>query len=189
LTLASGASTAPAAVAVFGSSEPLQGEESYELARRLGGLLAGAGFDVVTGAYGGVMEAASRGAREALGRTVGVTCEIFGARKPNAFIDRAIPCPDLFDRTRRLIELSHAFVVLPGKAGTLAELSFLWALQRAGCLDREPVLLLGLSLSELMAYLKERNMLERSQLQRTRTVGSPEEAVRTLIDLLGRRES
>jgi len=57
--------SAKAAVAVFGSSEPAAGDPLYEAARRVGSLLAGAGYDVVTGGYGGVMEGASRGAVEA----------------------------------------------------------------------------------------------------------------------------
>jgi len=53
------------AVAVFGSSEPQPGEVAYEAARGLGRALAGRGLIVVNGGYGGVMEASSRGAREA----------------------------------------------------------------------------------------------------------------------------
>ena len=43
-------------VAVFGSSEPAQGEPLYEEARAVGSLLARAGFLVVNGGYWGVME-------------------------------------------------------------------------------------------------------------------------------------
>ena len=62
----------PKAIAVFGSSEPEAGSAPYETAYRLGTLLAAARHPVVTGGYGGVMEAASRGAREAGGTTIGI---------------------------------------------------------------------------------------------------------------------
>ena len=75
----------PRSVAVFGSSEPAEGDTLYDTARRLGGLLARCGYRVVTGGYGGVMEAACRGAREAGGATVGVTCSIFRDRTPNPY--------------------------------------------------------------------------------------------------------
>ena len=55
----------PRTVAVFGSSEPVEGELLYAVARDVGRELALAGYAVATGGYGGVMEAASRGAREA----------------------------------------------------------------------------------------------------------------------------
>ena len=61
------------AVAVFGSSDPRPGDEAYELARRAGELLARSGWAVLSGGYGGVMEGASRGAREAGGEALGVT--------------------------------------------------------------------------------------------------------------------
>lgn len=52
-------------IAVFGSALPLEGSAAYEEARLTGQLLARAGYVVLNGGYGGVMEGASRGAREA----------------------------------------------------------------------------------------------------------------------------
>ena len=167
-------------IAVFGSSEPVEQEPAYELARELGRLLAGAGFGVVTGGYGGVMEAASRGAREAGGSTTGVICEIFEGRAPNRWLTALAPTPDLHERTRVLIERADGFVVLPGKAGTLAELSMLWALMRAGCLGRRSVVLLGAGLRSLLDHLRSEGMLESGQTDRTHWAATPEAALRVL---------
>jgi len=54
-------------VTVFGSSRPREGEADYEEARILGRALAQHGF-FCSGGYGGVMEAVSRGAKEAAGK-------------------------------------------------------------------------------------------------------------------------
>jgi len=167
-------------VAVFGSSEPLPGDALYEDAVRIGTLLAGAGYEVVTGAYGGVMEGASRGASTAGGRSVGVACEIFPQRRPNPYLDDVIMAPDLFSRTRQLIEMAQGYVVLAGKSGTLAELSLLWALDRAGCLERRPVVLLGDPWGEIVRSLSALGMLEESQMEITKVVAHPEEAVAAL---------
>ena len=167
-------------IAVFGSSEPLPDEPLYRTARELGGLLAEAGHRVITGGYGGVMEAASRGARERGGSTVGVICDIFSARDPNPYLDRVVPSTDLYERTRELIQRADGFVVLEGKAGTLAELSFLWALQRARCLRPSTVVLLGGRLHTLIKELKRCEMLENPQIAATRLARSPQEAVRLL---------
>lgn len=170
----------PSSIAVFGSSEPVEGDPLYDQARSVGRLLAGAGHPVVTGGYGGVMEGASRGAVEAGGRTVGVTCSIFREREPNPWVQSRIATADLHDRTRKLIEIADGFVVLFGKSGTLAELSFLWALHRAGCLDRSPVILLGDDWRHVLRHLVRAGILEASQFDVTRVVDTPEEALDTI---------
>src|SRR5262249_9651187 len=73
-------------ITVFGSSRTNEGETDCAEARGLGAELARAGFSVCTGGYGGVMEAASRGAKEAGGRTYGVTAEFFKPQA-NAWVD------------------------------------------------------------------------------------------------------
>lgn len=62
-------------VTVFGGSSPKPGEEPYLEAETLGRLLAQAGLLVATGGYAGAMQAVSKGAAEAAGGVIGVTCE------------------------------------------------------------------------------------------------------------------
>src|SRR5438067_12794730 len=65
-------------VSVFGGSRVARGSDEYEAARLLGRRLAECGFVVCNGGYDGTMEAASRGAKEVGGRTIGVTVDLFG---------------------------------------------------------------------------------------------------------------
>jgi len=164
-------------IAVFGSSEPTPGSPLYEEARETGRLLAQAGYTVLTGGYGGVMEGASQGAEEAGGSTVGVLCDVFSERSANRFVQDSIQTGDLLERTRVLIERASAYVILHGKAGTLAELTFTWALHRAGCLPERPVVLLGDGWSRFMDTLSEAGMLDPAQREITTVAASPEEAV------------
>lgn len=143
-------------------------------------LLAGLGFTVVTGGYGGVMEAACRGAQEAGGRTIGVICDIFLGRLPNPYLSEVVATRDLHDRTRELIERALGYVVLEGRAGTLAELAFLWALNRAGCLGGKPVVLLGDLWRPIVEQLKHSGVLAESQLRVTYLSDTAEEAVQLL---------
>ena len=168
------------AIAVFGSSEPVPGDALYETARRLGALLADSGWDVVTGGYGGVMEAASRGAGERGGPVCGVLCSIFADRRPNPWVSVPVDTPDLHERTRRLVELSHGYVVLHGKSGTLAELTLLWALHRAGQLGPRPIVLLGEAWAPLLQHLERWGMLEPAQRAVTLLADTPERAVELL---------
>jgi len=170
-------------IAVFGSSEPLPGDLLYEQARTLGRLLAEAGHLVVTGAYGGVMEAASRGAVEAGGRTFGVACEIFNKRAPNNYLTMTSSSADLHQRQQELVDRSRGFVILQGKAGTLSELALLWALHRAGCLERRPVVLLGGVWKDLLIFLERNRILEAPQLQISDVAETPQAA----LDALGLR--
>lgn len=172
--------SAPRTIAVFGSSEPLPADALYEQARELGRLLARSGRRVLTGGYGGVMEAASRGATEAGGEAIGVTCTRFTGRQPNPFLTGRISTDDLCQRTATLIDRADGFVVLAGKAGTLAELAQLWALQRAGCLDDRPVILLGGLWEAVLRRLLRAGILERAQRRGTAIARSPADALLAL---------
>jgi uncharacterized protein (TIGR00730 family) len=171
-------------IAVFGSSEPRPGDPLFEQAVEVGGLLARAGHAVVTGGYGGVMEAASRGAAESGGHAIGVTCSIFSDRAPNPYLTHEIPTRDLAERTRELVDRSRGFVVLEGRAGTLSELSFLWALERAGCLESRPVIVLCARFEALLERLASAAILEQRQVEMTRLANSADEVLRILTHAL-----
>ena len=167
-------------VAVFGSSEPRDKNPAYDLAYRTGQALAQNGFTVVTGAYGGVMEAASRGARDAGGHTVGVVSDVFAARDPNPYLCETVTSRDLYERTRLLIDRSDGYVVLAGRAGTLSELAWVWALARAGCLPLRPVVALGPPWPDVLDLLEQRDMLDPVALEMTERAMDENEAVAIL---------
>jgi uncharacterized protein (TIGR00730 family) len=137
-----------AIVTVFGSAVAIPGDDAYERARELGQGLASAGFRLCNGGYGGTMEAAARGAREARGtdtsaETIGVICDIFGDRSANSWIDEIRHSTTLFERLEQLIALGDAYVVLPGGTGTLLELAAVLELTTKGLIPPRPVILLG----------------------------------------------
>ena len=169
-------------IAVFGGSEAAPDSPEYRDAREVGRLLAAAGCVVINGGYGGVMEASARGAREAGGSTIGVTTRAFARRgSANRFIVTEHREPDLFDRTRRLIESASAFIILPGKSGTLAELAFLWALIRAGLLGARPIVLLGTVWEGLLRELETRGLVGGPEIAATRIARGPGEAVELVL--------
>jgi len=129
-------------VTVFGSSRPAPGSAAYETARRLGELLAQAGFTVATGGYGGTMEGVSRGAREAGGKTIGVTAEVFKS-VANVWVEDEIRVGTWQERLLKLVELGAGYVVLPGGTGTLVELSVVWEWINKGFLRVKPLVILG----------------------------------------------
>lgn len=78
-------------VAVFGSGQTKAGEPMYEASVDVGDLLAERNVVVVTGAYGGVMEAAAKGAIGHGGETLGWT---LGTKGPmtNGYLDSTVNC-------------------------------------------------------------------------------------------------
>jgi uncharacterized protein (TIGR00725 family) len=173
------------AVTIFGSSEPEPGQALYEEARRAGARLAGAGLVVVNGGYGGTMEAASRGAQEAQGTVIGVTVDSFDWRGGgNRWLDHEIREPDLYRRTRTLVELADAYLILPGQAGTLAEVSFLWALRRGRLLGDRPVVLAGPPWTAVVGTLREKELLDPATLEGTWIAPSVEDGVSLLLEKL-----
>jgi len=164
-------------IAVFGSSEPGPADPVYEEARQIGLLLARAGCVVLNGGYGGVMEASSRGAREADGHVIGVTVESFSRPCANSYLVEEVREPDLYCRSRRLIEGGDAFIILPGRSGTLSELTLLWALLRARQIPDKRISLMGKGWPVLLKTLRQLNFLEPRLLEVTRCTPNPDQAV------------
>ncbi|MGD8450990.1 MAG: LOG family protein [Phycisphaerae bacterium] len=134
----------PPIVTVFGSSQPAPGSPAYQTAYDLGLAIGRAGWTLCNGGYGGTMEATARGAAEAGGHTIGVTCSIFGRGSANRFIKQEIPTFYLLTRLDTLVRLGQAYVVLPGGTGTLLELALVWELLNKRLLRRNaPIILMG----------------------------------------------
>ena len=130
-------------VTVFGSSRPNEGADDYEEARTLGRALAKHGFSVCTGGYGGVMEAVSRGAKEAGGKTYGVTADFFTNAKLNPWIDEEVRMKTWEERLFELIRRADAFVACKGGTGTLVELAVVWEMLNKSVMDAKPFAVLG----------------------------------------------
>lgn len=126
-------------VTLFGSSAPRRGTADYQRAYDVGAGLAGNGFVVCNGGFGGTMEASARGAKEAGGTTIGVTVDAF-RRPANEWIDREIRAQTLLERLAKLVELGDAYVVFPGSTGTLLELAAVWELVNKGIMNEKPIL-------------------------------------------------
>jgi uncharacterized protein (TIGR00730 family) len=129
-------------VTVFGSSRPRAGESHYAEALALGAALAEKGFAVCSGGYGGVMEAVSRGAREAGGQALAVTAKFFNSRA-NPWVSREIRVATWQDRLFQLIRRGSGYVVCTGGTGTLVELAVVWEMLNKGVMSPKPVVVLG----------------------------------------------
>lgn len=107
-------------IAVVGPGEASAAE--LHAAEDAGARLAAAGAIVVTGGLGGVMEAASRGARSKRGTTVGL---LPGSDRSaaNGWVDVALPTGLGELRNGLIVRAADALVAIGGGAGTLSEIA------------------------------------------------------------------
>src|SRR4029079_6509697 len=105
-------------VTIFGGAKCAEADLEYTPARRVGQLLADAGYTICTGGYAGVMEAASRGAHERGGRVLGITMKQC-ASEPNRYLTEKIPSEHFYERLQRLIMQSVGYIALRGGMGTV----------------------------------------------------------------------
>jgi uncharacterized protein (TIGR00730 family) len=144
------------AVAVFGSARTPAADPAYELARRIGGELAKAGFAVITGGGPGMMEAANRGAHEAGGLSIGCNVELPHEQHLNPYVDLSVEFHYFFARKTMFVKYSDGFVIMPGGFGTLDELFESLTLIQTGKIRHFPVVLVGRAYWEgLVSWMRE----------------------------------
>jgi uncharacterized protein (TIGR00730 family) len=131
-------------ITIFGTGKANPKDSAYMLAYQTGSLLAQTGFTIANGGYGGTMLAAAKGAAEAGGEIIGVTCSAFKGSRANEYVTREIVTRSLDERLDTLIKLGQGYVVLPGGTGTLLELAKVWELKNKGFLKADkPIILVG----------------------------------------------
>jgi uncharacterized protein (TIGR00730 family) len=173
---------------VFGSSQLPPGSKGYEEARTAGRLLAQAGLTVCSGGYAGVMEAVSRGAKEAGGTTIGVTTRQFSGLTANTWLDREVSTPTFLERLHTILEIGQAYLGLQGGIGTLTEISLVWSLLQTHSMPARPVVLLRHPWQGLLDFCAGALVINEPDFRRLRIASTPEEAVRTLAGALRARE-
>lgn len=117
-------------MAVFGSSRTQEGTQEWAEAEDIGQRLAHAGLKVVTGGYGGVMEAVSLGASGAGSEVIAVTAPTLFAQRPgaNPYVTHEIEAITLTERIGVLTTIADGAIVMPGSIGTAAEMLIAWNL-------------------------------------------------------------
>jgi uncharacterized protein (TIGR00730 family) len=111
-------------VTVFGSARTSSEEPAYKLAQELAVEAVARGFEVMTGAGGGIMEAANSGAgcENSIGLNVDLPFEQHANRFVNACDGRLLHFRYFFTRKLFFLRESDALVVMPGGFGTFDEL-------------------------------------------------------------------
>ncbi|HHX08121.1 MAG TPA: LOG family protein [Chloroflexi bacterium] len=172
-------------ISVFGSASPTPESQLYQEALLLGKLVAKNGHTVMTGGYCGTMEAVSKGAVEAGGHSIGVTCrqiEEYRPLGPNSWVREVIHTDTLTERIEVLTSQADAFMALPGGIGTLAEISMVFNKMVIAAIPSDTLILIGDGWKQTFeAFLKGQSANINSKTQQIpQFAANPQEALALL---------
>lgn len=168
-------------ITIFGGAKCGEDSTEYAEARRLGARLASDGFTICTGGYLGIMEAASRGARENGGRVLGIVMNQF-KHEPNRFLTDKVATDHFYDRLQNLITRSVGFVAFRGGMGTVTEISLVWNKLTTNVLSRRPLVLVGESWPAVVASWRENLVVSDSDLSFLDFAADAEDAASIVIE-------
>lgn len=134
----------PRSVSIFGSARFKEDNIYYKQAKSLAGRIAKElKYAVVTGGGPGIMEAASRGAFEAGGVSLGFTIKLSTEQKDNPYLADHADFQYFFSRKTLLYFSAETYIYFPGGFGTFDELFELITLIQTNKISRAPVILVG----------------------------------------------
>jgi len=131
------------AVSIFGSARTPREHPHYRMMRAVGSALGEAGYAVITGGGGGLMEAANRGAQDVGALSVGCNIELPREQKLNEYVDIGLRFRHFFARKVMFVRYACAFVIGPGGFGTLDELFEALTLIQTATIRLFPAILVG----------------------------------------------
>lgn len=183
-------------VSVFGSARTPEDDPVYASARELGNRLADAGYGVITGGGPGIMEAASRGAFEKGGISVGLNIKLPMEQHPNPYQTMSLDFDYFFVRKVSFLKYSTAIIVYPGGFGTLDELSEVLTMVQTNKINLIPIIFVnkkfwGGLIKWFKTTLIDDGMISPEDINLIEVVDTAEEAVEYLKEChrYGKRSS
>lgn len=152
------------AASFFGSArstlkDPRMYSDAEELARKL----ALSGFAVITGGAQGIMGAASKGAFDAKGQSVGLNIKLPHEQGSNPYLTEEFTFNYFFTRRVMLSFASEVYIFFPGGFGTLDELFEILTLVQTKKIKRIPIILYGKEFWDPILELIEEKLLKVQQ--------------------------
>lgn len=131
-------------VTFYGSARLTEDHEAYKKAQSLAYRISKElNYIILSGGGAGIMEAVSRGAHDAGGKSVGLTIRLPNEQKTNQYVTDVIPFYFFFARQVSMSYMTEVCIFCPGGFGTLDELFEMLTLQQTGKLGRIPIILFG----------------------------------------------
>jgi|TARA_B110000467_G_C18325584_1_gene488722 hypothetical protein len=182
-------------VSIFGSARTNVDDKYYDLATEIAKNIVNLGFGIITGGGPGIMEAANKGAKLALGSSVGLNIELPFEQHDNPYIDedKSLDFDYFFVRKVMFMKYSQGFVVMPGGFGTLDELFEAVTLIQTKKAEKFPIILVGSSFwKKCYSWIKEELVLKNKyisndELKLISIVDSSEEVIEILSNFYNKK--
>ena len=136
-------------VTVFGSARVDPSHWVYAAVRDVAAELTRLGCDIVTGGGPGLMQekpptkAPNSPTRTLTRRSVGIRVDLPFEQEVNPFVEQAFEHKTFFTRLHHFVLISDAFIVTPGRIGTVLETLMVWQLLQVRHLHDTPLILAG----------------------------------------------
>lgn len=147
-------------VTFFGSARFDEQHEYYKLAYETAYTLGKAGYTIMTGGGGGIMEAANKGAKDSGALSIGCNIRLPKEQKTNPYQDIHLNFSHFFIRKVMLLKYSAAFVLFPGGFGTLDELFETATLIQTRKIHNFPVVMMGTDYWKSLDIFAQNSMLK-----------------------------
>lgn len=169
-------------IVFLGYSTAVPQEKLYQDAFEASMLVAEAGYTIVNGGGYGIMEAASRGAKQGGGKVIGVTFDpkgatVFEGRNPNNPMDEEIKTSNYLERTLKLLDLGDIYIIFNGGTGTISEFGMAWGLARIYFGHHKPLILFGEFWKDIILAFRKNMLMRPEEFLVYKVVTAPKETV------------
>ncbi len=177
-------------ITIWGSARTRAGSEEYNMAQEVARLCCQAGYMVITGGGGGIMEAGNCGAGN---RGFAVNISLPHEQKPNPYVvrgEKLMKFKYFFDRKLIFVKESNATVLFPGGFGTMDEAFEMLTLYQTGKSTPRPIVMVETALGGywkswfkfVRGQMAGRGLIDKADLSLFRIVNSAEDAVHEVLN-------
>jgi uncharacterized protein (TIGR00730 family) len=173
-------SPAELTVAVIGSARLKPPDPRCAPAEQLGAAIAGQGWTLMTGGYGGLMEVTSRAAAEAGGTVIGLPMRGWSELTPNRWNHELRWSDNYAERLAHLLA-ADAIVAVDGGIGTLSEAAVAWAALQTET-PAAGLIFVGAGWPPVLRALADHLIIDDQDLARVTICDDPQQAIRHIAE-------
>lgn len=175
------------AISIFGSARLPKNHKYCVLATKISKHLSDAGFSIITGGGGGIMEAANFGAYQGKSLSIGLNILLKKKEPSNEYQDISIKFKYFFTRKVMFAKHAKAFIVFPGGFGTLNEFIEILVLTQTKVIKKLPIILVNKDYWQgLIGWIKTRllaeKMIDCQDLKLFKIANTASEILKYIID-------
>ena len=169
-------------VTFLGYADAKEADDPFKAAFEIARLCAQKGYTIVNGGGPGVMKASTLGAKSAGGKAIGITffpkdIPMFEGRDETNTVDELIVVDNYLERTLKLLQIGHVFIIFNGGTGTISELGTAWVMARLYYGHHKPFILFGSFWRDIVNVFEQNMMMRGNERDVLRIVETPEQAL------------